>query len=106
MPTAIISFLSTPAFVEVAQTTNGSVGAYFPASWLMTGAISSPILMLLLWIFKEWWDEHKGWKKEVKSDMKWLRENFHSLQARVGDDLDEKIERKIKHAFELAGRRR
>lgn len=97
----IISFLASPAFVEIAKTQNATVGAYFPESWLLTGAISSPIAMLLIWIFKEWWENTKGWKKEVRDDMRFLRDHFHKLEAKVGDDLDEKIERKISHAFEL-----
>ena len=96
-----LSAPTKPAFVEMMPIGGGSIGAIFLSDWMLRGAVASPIVMLLIWVMKEWWDEHKGWKKDLKDDIKWLRENVTAVKIQVGDDLDEKIEKKVKHAFEL-----
>ncbi len=94
------------AVVEVAKTDAVSMAAYFPFEWMMTAAMSSPIVMIALWVFKEWWDEHKGWKKRLHEDMEFLKGTITQLECRGPEGLGDKIQNKIDAAWDYCDRGR
>lgn len=92
--------MAKPSFVEVAETPNGSIGAFFPAQWMQTLSLLSPIGMLGLWVLQQWWESRKGTDKKIEEDLEQMKEAITAIKTMLGSDLDHKIERKIERAFE------
>ncbi len=92
--------MAKATFVPVVQTENQELGFMFAKEWQLALAILSPVGMLLMWIGQQVWEMFRGNNKKIKEDLDMVVEAVTQIRAMVGEDLDNKIDRKIDRAFE------